>query len=487
MAIKMKFVLGLGGISMATCLMAGIGNSMEKPDPKEYPYVPSLLQYKKSSAEFTPPATCGECHPQQYEEWTGSLHALAFKDPIYQGELNKAVKAVGHDIARQCEGCHTPAGVVTGEIKGSGISGLSDVAINGVSCDMCHSVSGHTGWQTPYHQPENGSLILSPGKDTPTGPVLTKFGPYKPKDGCGDGFHECVEQPLHKKAELCANCHQVNHYETHTPIESTYTEWKDSPYGVHGIACQDCHMVDFDTFLRSADTMKKPERGEYRHFFNGANFLIYSLTEQAAKKAGDAELAANVHKKYEMAVARLQAAADLEVSPVYHDKKLAEIKVRVRNIRAGHKLPTSLTNIRQIWLEMTVKDLDGKVIMTTGTVDAKSGALPAEARLFNSDGMGEGFHLSHDPWEIVSFGRQDAIPPKGYKEVYYGVSAPQAKGPLVVDIKLRYRQAEQKIAHTLLGAVPKDMDLAAIYGLTSMPDLPIVDMVSKSVKINPAL
>jgi len=67
------------------------------------------------------------------------------------------------------------------------------------------------------------------------------------------------------------------------------------------------------------------------------------------------------------------------------------------------------------------------------------------------------------------------------------VSAPQAKGPLVVDIKLRYRQAEQEIAHALLGAVPKDMDLAAIYGLTSMPDLPIVDMVSKSVKINPAL
>jgi len=90
--------------------------------------------------------------------------------------------------------------------------------------------------------------------------------------------------------------------------------------------------------------------------------------------------------------------------------------VRVRNIRAGHKLPTSLTNIRQIWLEMTVKDLDGKVIMTTGTVDAK-GALPREVRLFNSDGMGDGFHLSHDPWEIVSFGRQDAIPPKDIRSL----------------------------------------------------------------------
>lgn len=98
-------------------------------------------------------------------------------------------------------------------------------------------------------------LILSPGKDTPAGPILTKYGPYQPEAGCGEDFHECVEQPLHKKAELCANCHQVNHYDTHTPIESTYREWKDSSYNVHGIACQDCHMVDFDTFLRSADTM----------------------------------------------------------------------------------------------------------------------------------------------------------------------------------------------------------------------------------------
>jgi len=481
-----KLIIGLGGVSMATLLVAGLGNSMDKPDPAEYPFAPSLLQYKKSAAEFTPPETCGECHSQQYNEWTGSMHALAFKDPVYQGELNKAVKAVGHDIARQCEGCHSPAGIVTGEIKMPGLSGLSDVALNGVSCDMCHSVSGHSGWQTPYRFPGNGSLILSPGKDTPSGPVLTKYGPYQPEEGCGDGFHECVEQPLHKKAELCANCHQVYHYETHTPIESTYREWKDGPYAVHDIACQDCHMVDFDTFLRSADTMKKPKKEEFRHYFNGANFLIYALTEQAAKKAGDTELAANVHKKYEMAVARLQAAADLVVIPIYRDKKLAEIKVRVKNIRAGHKLPTSLTNIRQIWLEMTVKDENGKVIMTTGTVDEK-GALPSEARLFNSDGMGEGFHFAIDPWEIVAFSRQDAIPPKGYKDVYYGVSAPQSKGPLVVDIKLRYRQAEQEIAHALLAAVPEDMDLAAIYGLTAMPDLPVVDMVSKSVKIEPAL
>jgi hypothetical protein len=87
-----------------------------------------------------------------------------------------------------------------------------------------------------------------------------------------------VEQPLLKQTELCANCHQVHHYETHPP------------------------------------RINLPD-------------------------------------------------------------SLVEIKVRVHNKRAGHHMPTSLTNIRQIWLEMTVKDQSGKVLMTTGTV-GKDGSLP---------------------------------------------------------------------------------------------------------------
>ncbi|OKY76417.1 MAG: cytochrome C [Desulfobulbaceae bacterium DB1] len=474
----------LGAVSVAL-FSVNVCLAMDPVDKNLFPYEPSLVNWEKSSAQFTAPETCGECHPQQFEEWTGSLHALALKDPVYQGELNKAVKAMGHDISRQCEGCHSPMGVVTGEVKGAGLAGLSPVAINGVSCDVCHSMKSHTGWQTPYHQPENGSFVMSPGRDGADGPVLTKYGPYAAADGCGEGFHECVEQPLHKTTEICAGCHQVHHYKNHTPLESTYREWKDSPYSVKNIGCQDCHMVEYDTFLRSADAFTKPQRGEFRHYFNGANFLLYYLLEQAAIKGGDQALAANAKSKYELAVNRLKAAADLDVTPIYRDGKLAEIKVRVHNRRAGHNLPTSLTNIRQIWLEMTVKDQDGKIVMTTGTVGA-DGTLPEEVRLFNSDGMGENLHLQIDPWEVVAFSRHDTIPAKGYKDVYYGVSGAHAKGPLSVEVKLRYRQAEQKIAEALLAAVPKDIDLAATYGLTAVPTLPVVDMVVKTISMNVA-
>ncbi len=446
-------------------------------DREFYPYYPSLLQWNKSTVPFNAPEVCGECHEQQYREWNGSIHSLAFKDPVYQGELAKAVKAVGHEISRQCEGCHSPVGVVTGEIKGPGLSGLSSIALQGVSCDVCHSVSGTTHWQTPSHEPENASLILSPGVATTAGQQLIKRGPLAPSEGCGGGFHDCVESSLHLQADLCAGCHQVYHYDAHFPLEATYLEWKHGPYAQKAILCQDCHMVDIETYKRSADQFVRPEKKDYRHYFNGANFLLSYLGSAAAQRAGNPELADGMMQQYHMAVARLQSAAGLELTPIYHDGRLAEVRVRVKNLRAGHNLPTSLTNVRQMWLEVTAKDQTGRELLTSGSVQA-DGSLPADTRMFNSDGMGPDFHFAIDPWVVTAFSRHDTIPPRGYKDVYYGMNLPDGIKEVTLEVKLRFRQADQKVAEALLAAVPKDIDLERTYGLSRVPPLPVVDMAT---------
>ena len=457
-------------------------------DREFYPYYPSLIKWNKSKAEFTPPSVCHDCHPQQYKEWSGSVHHLALKDPIYQGELNKAIKAVGHEVSRQCEGCHSPAGMVTGEIKGAGLAGLGEMALAGVSCDICHSVSGVTHWQTPSHEPENGSFILTPGVESKEGTTLIKRGPNKPSDGCGGGFHDCVESGLHLQADLCASCHQVYHYDSHFPLEATYLEWKHGPYAQKSILCQDCHMVDTRGFIRAADNFQKPGRGEYRHYFSGANYLLTYLAAGAAKKAGDQEQADHLLVQYELAVERLKSAAELEIIPVYRNGKLAELKVRVKNVRAGHNLPTSLTNVRQMWLEVTARDDSGKSILTTGgIIEGGDGALQENTRLFNSDGMGKDFHFAIDPWVVTSFSRHDTIPPKGYRDVYYGIASPEGVKRIVVEAKLRYRQADQKVAEALLKAVPKDIDLEKIYGLKEVPPLPVIDMAVKQGYVTPTL
>ncbi|WP_306533004.1 cytochrome c family protein [Geobacter sp.] len=455
-------------------------------DREFYPYYPSLIKWNKSSVPFNAPEVCGGCHEKQYTEWNGSVHSLAFKDPVYQGELNKGVKAVGHEIARQCEGCHTPIGVVTGEIKGPGLAGLSAIALAGVSCDVCHSISGVTHQQTPARVAENGSFIMSPGVETTGGQTLIKRGPFPNHDKCGGGFHQCEESPLHLQANLCASCHQVYHYEDHFPIEATHNEWVAGPFAQKAIMCQDCHMVDIQTFKRTADQFVKPERKEYKHYFSGANYLLTYLAAGAAKKAGDEELAKSLMNQYEMAVERLKSAADVELTPVYRDGKLAELKVRVKNIRAGHNLPTSLTNVRQMWLELTAKDENGKVIMSSGALNA-DGTIPAETRMFVSDGMGKDFHFAIDPWKVVGFSKHDTIPPKGWKEVYYGLTAPAGVQKISVEAKLRFRQADQKVAEALLAAVPADINLEQTYGLKAVPSLPVVDMVVKQATVNASM
>ena len=471
-------------------------------DKAFYPYSPSLIQWERSRGDFTAPETCAECHPEKYEEWQGSMHAMAFQDPVYQGELNHAVHSVGTAVSRQCEGCHTPAAVLKKEVKGAGLKGLSDIALAGVSCDVCHSVKDHTHWQTPSCQPENGSLVFSPAENVDGSPgekasegtassvnensgvesedfVLTKYGPVVSDEWCGDEFHVCKESPIHRSSELCAACHQVTNYKIHTALEETYREWKNGPYATNNIHCQDCHMVDTETFKKVADTFEKPAREDYHHYFNGANFLIYNLTRLAALKSGNEDLAANADEKYKMAVARLESAAELEIAPVYRDEKLAEIRVRVNNIRAGHNLTTSLTNIRQMWLEVTATDPEGRVLMQTGTVGAK-GALPENIRMFNSQVQDRDLKFTINPWEAESFSKNDTIPPKGYKDVYYGLSNPKGE-PITVKATLRYRQADQAVAEKLLKMVPDDVDLEAIYGIKEIPVLPIIDMAVKTV------
>lgn len=466
-----------------TALLAAGDRDVFPVDRDFYPYYPSLFKWEKSAAPFTEPQACADCHEKQYLEWNGSVHSMSLRDPIYQGELNKAAKAVGHEIGRQCEGCHSPAAMMSGELKKPGLAGLSPLALGGVSCDICHSVSGTTHTKTPTRVPQNGSLILNPGYDGKDGAQLVKRGPLVPTADCGGGFHECKESPLLDQAELCAGCHQVYHYDKHFPIESTYNEWKEGPYAQRGIHCQDCHMVDIDTFLKSADSFKSPERSEYRHYFSGVNYLLTYLSAQAATRSGDKDQAARSMKQYEMAVKRLQSAAGLDIIPIYRNGQLQELKVKVSNLRAGHNLPTSLSNIRQLWLEITAKDQNGKVVMSSGTV-GPDGSLAPETRIFNSDGMGNDFHFAVDPWVITAFSRHETIPPRGFKEVYYGISGiNNTVKALTVDVKLRYRTADQKIAEALLAAVPKDIDLEKEYGLKTVPPLPVVDMVSKQMKI----
>ncbi len=184
----------------------------------------------------------------------GSMHSIAFKDPVFQAEWALAEKAMGGQLLNHCGGCHTPIGIATGTVKFDPSLGkhggftAPKVAAEGVSCDVCHTAVRTTHAQSATGDPGNASLALNPG-ETKYGPLLNSVS----------GYHETQYSELHTKAEFCGSCHNIFHPFNQFPIEHTYDEWKVSPYAQAGIPeYWIVNLVD-----RQVIVHREPQEGRY--------------------------------------------------------------------------------------------------------------------------------------------------------------------------------------------------------------------------------
>ncbi len=417
-------------------------------DLEKFPFFPTLFNSRTGgpvpSSEYEDPGRCRICHRDIYNQWQGSMHSNAWIDPVFQALWKIGDDETNGAIRNLCAGCHSPIGTVAEEVvfdpdKGRFVA--SPLAEKGVQCDFCHTVSESTWRDTPTAQPMNGSLIMDPGD--------VKRGPYKDSDSPG---HDTAYSELHTSAEFCGSCHNVFHPVTNCPIERTYDEWKHSVYAREGIVCQDCHMMPLEKAIEVARTLKKPvnpgkasplgpdRETVYTHEFVGANFTVTALLG-AEKHAG-------------IAVERLKSAAELKVH--LPEKavtgQLVRFKVEVINVGAGHNLPTSLTEVRQMWLDVTVTDPKGNVLMRSGAID-DHGAIDPEANIFRAVAVDKDGNVTHKPWAISHFSEVRVIPPKGSDTSTFTFLMPDKlkKGELSVKAVLRYRSFSQHLADLLLG------------------------------------
>ncbi len=429
------------------------------------PFYPSLLNTYTgkpvNSSSFDNPDRCRGCHGEIYGQWKGSMHANAFPDPVFH-----ALWAIGEVETKGftrnlCAGCHTPIGTMAEEVvfHAAGATtrpyfSVGEIAARGVQCDFCHTVTGSTWKDTPSGDPENASLLVSPGK--------VKRGPYV---DARSPAHQTAFSALHDSAEFCGSCHHVFHPVTQFPIERTYDEWKQGPYAQAGIICQDCHMMPVEKAVEAARTMKRPlnpgkaagngpEREKvFTHRFVGANFTVPALMGE------------NEHAQ--IAVARLKSAAAVEVlAPAVAAKAgdLVRFKVKVVNLGAGHNLPTSLTEVRQMWLDVAAADGAGNVLYRSGALDGK-GEVDPEAVMFHAVAVDKDGHHTFKPWEIARFEESRTIPPKGSDTSSYAFLVPGGtRGKLTITAVLRYRSFSQALADLLLGE--------------KAPTLPVTDMAS---------
>jgi len=98
-------------------------------------------------------AECGTCHVDIYRNWSGSLHALAYQNPIFQAAYMRAFTETKGQAAQYCLGCHAPTVVVTGDYGAK-----LELTAEGITCDFCHSVAKVTPGQGSVFTLEPGNV-----------------------------------------------------------------------------------------------------------------------------------------------------------------------------------------------------------------------------------------------------------------------------------------------------------------------------------------
>jgi nitrate/TMAO reductase-like tetraheme cytochrome c subunit len=229
-----------------------MGQEIPSPPPESNPHA------KVDADKLYPSAkVCGECHPNQYKQWSLSSHAYANLSPMF----NKFEQRI-NDISRGtvnyfCVRCHASVGTALGEERAIAWWDRSAASKEGITCVTCHRVGEGYGKVnaarriTPgtIHEPVFGPFDSMGGLKAITnarenGILVSSDEPDRPVEGDKKWIrmHQtAIQSDLIKKSEFCAACHQVAVYPG-IKLETVWEEWRASPAAKEGVTCQACHM-----------------------------------------------------------------------------------------------------------------------------------------------------------------------------------------------------------------------------------------------------
>jgi hypothetical protein len=396
--------------------------------------------------------SCATCHERQAREFQGSMHTAAHNDPLYRHLAEIARREGGDEVYTFCSSCHASAAVLTGAIPSVSDKDLAPELKAGVTCDTCHLVTALKGSQGGWREEGNASLIIEQG--------MARFGPLA--DLAENRLHTSEKRDFFARSEFCASCHTVIHPTSGLRIEHTYGEWKQSIYAQKGIQCQDCHMNSVEDAVKVAETLEPvvrtgqsavdtPSRRIHPHFFVGGS--------------ADADRLANGPEHARMAEARLKSAAKMAIAAPRSSAAGSDLRfeVAVQNVAAGHNLPSGVTELRRIWVDLHVVDGRGATLYRTDKADGH-GDFGSDTLWFGALAAGASGQPTYKLWEMQRFLTQRGIPPKGTERKTFTTKLPsQVVGPIAIEARLLYQSAPPSIVAEIMkddAFVPKVTEMA---------------------------
>lgn len=321
---------------------------------------------KLSVEELQDPATCMECHPQHYKEWSGSMHAYAAEDPVFVAMNNRGQRETNGKLGTFCVSCHAPMAVALGLTTGENFdpAALPPFA-KGVTCYFCHNVDKVTG----IH---NNPLKLAMDQTMRGGLEGAKGNPAH------SSKYDVLMDSDKNESEMCGACHdinvpaEINGVAGGVDVERTFKEWQSTIFAtdkrpiIH-LTCGQCHMKSSDGLVADFDGVQLRPNGVHEHTWPGIDQALTPFPEME-------EQARQIERDLKNAVAvtgptKIDGSAGLGgicVTPVGG----GEISVRVDSINVGHAFPSGAAQDRRAWVQVIAYDASDNVVFESGRVPA---------------------------------------------------------------------------------------------------------------------
>jgi hypothetical protein len=291
--------------------------------------------------ELLDPASCMECHPRHYREWSGSMHAYAAEDPVFLAMNRLGQQATGGALGDFCVKCHAPMALRLGlTTDGTNLEQVPGWA-RGVTCYFCHSVDAIDGTHNnPLRLADDGVM---------------RGGLRSVADGAAhdSAYSALVDADSPRSSEMCGACHDVV-TQAGVHVERTFAEWKTTIFAGEDprrhLSCGQCHMFTTPDVIADVDGV--PLRDRREHTFAGVDVALTPFPETEAQRAAIArDLDATLLPK-------------LCVTPVAG----GQIEYTLDNVGAGHMWPSGAAHDRRAWAEVIAYDADGDEVFSSGKV-----------------------------------------------------------------------------------------------------------------------
>ncbi len=351
--------------------------------------------------------------------WRGAMMAQSARDPYWQAGVRREImdhKSAQEAIEDKCASCHMPMARFTAKAVGTSgavfqhlpvapaVTQGDILASDGVSCAMCHQIT-----EEKLGTEESFTAGFVVDMQTPLGQRAV-YGPFEIDAGrrrvmqSSAQFIPTTKSHL-QDAAFCASCHTLY---THAlgpdcevvgelPEQVPYLEWKHSAYR-ESRTCQSCHMPVLQEPTAVTSVLGLPREAFSQHVFRGGNFFMPKLFSRYRVELGVEAMPSELTRTMELTEAHLQtktAQVEIRQAGVRNDR--LQVEVSVKNL-AGHKLPTAYPS-RRVWLELVVRDKDGRMIFTSGKLD-KDGSIEGNDNDTDSERFEPHYSVIENPEQV---------------------------------------------------------------------------------------